>query len=167
MRPEKQFLLDEIEDKLGHSKAFIITRYGKMNPNLASKFRSSLLQSGGEFEVVKKRILAKATNKAGAQLDSKALEGHIGIVFAFKDPFQTTKALFKFRQENEEMIDVIFGQFDGRVYSAKDVEQLSKIPSEKELKAQFLGLLEAAPAQLLAVFEAKIESAAATQSEQV
>jgi large subunit ribosomal protein L10 len=158
MRPEKQFLLDEIKGKMDGSGAFILTRYQKMNPNMTSAFRFSLAKVGGDFEVVKKRILLKAANAAGVALDPAILAGHIAVIFALEDPVQTTKAVFKFKQDNEEVLEVIGGRFEGRLYSAKDVEQLSKLPSKQEMQAQFLGLLEAVPAQTLGVFDALLTS---------
>jgi len=158
MRPEKQLLLDEIKGKMDGAMAFVIARYGRINPNLASAFRMDLAKTGGELEVVRKRILLKAAEAAGISLDSAALEGHIAVVFADQDPIQTTKAVFKFRQENEDMLEVLGGRFEGKIYSAKDVEQISKLPSKEEMQAQFLGLLEAVPSQVLGVIDALLTS---------
>jgi large subunit ribosomal protein L10 len=158
MRPEKQLLLDDIKDKINQSKAFFLTRYSKMDPNLASKFRFSLHKAGGDFEVIRKRILMKAADAAGCSLDPALLEGHIGIIFADQDPLQTAKAVFKFKGEHEEVLEVIVGRFEGAIYSAKDIETLSKLPSKEEMRSQFLGLLEAVPSQLLAVFDALLTS---------
>jgi large subunit ribosomal protein L10 len=140
------------------SQAFILTRYMRMNPNMTSQFRFALAKTGGEFEVVRKRILLKAAAAAGVTLDLAQLEGHIALIFAEQDPVQTTKAVFKFRQENEEVLEVIGGRFEGRLYSAKDIEQISKLPSKQEMQAQFLGLLEAVPSQTLGVFDALLAS---------
>jgi large subunit ribosomal protein L10 len=158
MRPEKQFLLDGIRDKINQSKGFILTRYNRMNPNVASEFRLSLAETGGDYEVVKKTILIKAAQEAGCALDSVVLDGHIGIIFADSDMLQTTKAVYKFRQTNEETLDVLGGLFEGQIYSSKDVEALSKLPSKDEMRAQLLATLEAVPAQTLAVFEALLSS---------
>jgi large subunit ribosomal protein L10 len=158
MRPEKQLLLDDIKGRMTHAKGFLLTRYSKMDPNLASQFRTALHQSGGDFEVIRKRILLKAAEAAGQTLDRGLLDGHIGVIFADQDVFQTTKAVFKFKSEHEEVLDVIGARFEGKLYSAKDVEELSKLPSKAEMQAQFLGLLEAVPSQLLAVFDALLTS---------
>ena len=160
MRPEKQFLSDDIKEKIGGSKGFLLTRYTKMNPNLASQFRFSLHKTGGDFEIIRKRILMKAAEAAGCPLDRALLEGHIGIIFADEDLLQTAKTVFKFKQENEEVLEVIGGRFEGKLYSAKDVEALSKLPSKEEMRAQFLGLLEAVPSQTLSVIEALLTSVA-------
>lgn len=158
MRPEKQFLLDDIKDRIAQSKGFLITRYSKMNPNLASDFRMVLAQSGSDFEVVRKRILMKAAEAAGCALDENNLEGHIGVVFAESDVLQAAKAVFKFRKGNEEVLEVLSGRVEGQFYSAKDVEDLAKLPSKDEMRAQIVGLLEAVPSQLLAVMDALITS---------
>lgn len=158
MRPEKQLLLDDIKGKINHAKGFLLTRYSKMDPNLASQFRTALHETGGDFEVIRKRILLKAADAAGCTIDRALLEGHIGVIFADQDLFQTTKAVFKFKTENEEVLDVIGGRFEGKLYSAKDMEAISKLPSKQEMQAQFLGLLEAVPSQLLAVIDALLTS---------
>ncbi len=158
MRPEKQLLLDEIAEKINGSKAFVLTRYGKLEPNISSHFRQALGKAGGSFEVVRKRILIKAAQSAGISLDEALLQGHVGIVFAEEDPVQTTKAFFQFSKENEDLFHVLGGQFEGRLCSAKDVEQISKLPGQQEMRAQFLATLEAPLSQTLAVMEALLTS---------
>lgn len=158
MRPEKQLLLDDIKERMTQAKGFLLARYSKMDPNLASQFRMSLHEAGGDFEVIRKRILLKAAEAAGQTLDRGLLDGHIGVIFADQDLFQTTKTVFKFKTENEDVLEVIGARFEGKLYSAKDVEELSKLPSKAEMQAQFLGLLEAVPSQLLAVFDALLAS---------
>jgi large subunit ribosomal protein L10 len=158
MRAEKQLLLDDIKEKINHSKGFLLTRYSKMDPNLASQFRIALHQTGGDFEVIRKRILLKAAEAAGCTIDRALLDGHIGVIFADDDLFQTTKTVFKFKSENEEVLDIIGGRFEGKLYSAKDMEAISKLPSKPEMQAQLLGILEAVPSQLLAVIDALLTS---------
>ncbi|MBS0604447.1 MAG: 50S ribosomal protein L10 [Verrucomicrobia bacterium] len=154
MRPEKQFLLDDIKDRIAGSQAIVLASYKRLEPNASAAFRTNLAKTGGSLEVVKKRVLIKAAQVAGVDLDPALLQGHIAVVFANQDPIQTTKAVYQFCQENEEVLEVIGGRFEGTVCSAKDVEQISKLPSKDEMRAQFLGTLEAPMAQTLAVIEA-------------
>lgn len=160
MRPEKQLLRDDIKGKIGGSKGFLLVRYSKMNPNLASEFRFSLHKTGGDFEVMSKRILLKAAEAAGCPIDQTNLEGHIGAIFADVDLLGTTKAVFKFKENNQEVLEVIGGRFEGQLYSAKDMEALSKLPSKEEMQAQLLGLFEAVPSQTLSVIDALLTSVA-------
>lgn len=158
MRPEKQLLLDEIKEKIAGSKAIVLASYKRLEPNAAATFRTNLAKTGGSLEVVKKRVLLKAAQVAGVALDPALLQGHIAVVFATQDPIQTTKAVYQFSQENEEVLEVIGGRFEGALCSAQDVEQISKLPSKDEMRAQFLGTLEAPLSQTLAVIEALLTS---------
>jgi large subunit ribosomal protein L10 len=158
MRQEKQLLLDEIKELIDDSSAIVFARYQRMNPNMASNFRMKIGQSGGVFEVVRKRILIKAAEAAGLKLDPEALQGHIGVIFVKEDPIQVTKTVYQFSGEHEDVLHVLAGHFEGRFCSAKDVEQISKLPSKDEMRAQFLGLLEAPMAQTLSVMEALLTS---------
>ncbi|MBY0530029.1 MAG: 50S ribosomal protein L10 [Rhabdochlamydiaceae bacterium] len=158
MRAEKQFLLDEIKDKMTRSKALVLTSYKRLQPNVVAGFRSTLSQLGGSLEVVRKRVLLKAAQVAGVTIDADLLEGHIAVIFADEDPVQTTKAIYQFCKENEEILRVLGGRFEGAVCSAQDVEQISKLPSKDEMRAQFLGTLEAPMSQTLAVMEALLSS---------
>jgi large subunit ribosomal protein L10 len=158
MRHEKQFLLDEIKDKISKSNDFILTRYNKLGANTAWQFRGNVVKTGGEFEVVRKRILIKAAQEVGINLEIGNLEGHIGVVFPGADPIETTKAVFQYSQSNDKAVEVIGAHLDGRLYMAKEMEALSKLPGKQEMRAQLLGLFEAPMSQTLAVMEALLTS---------
>lgn len=154
MRQEKTLFLNHIKTRLDDSKAIVFTSYKSMNPNKAAHFRTQIAQSGGSFEVFKKRMLLKAAEHTGFSLDKTMLNGHIGVVFVQQDPVQTTKALYSFRKENDGLIEVIGGRFEGKLCTAHDVELISKLPGQDEMRAQLLGLFEAPMSQTLAVIEA-------------
>ncbi len=158
MRPDKQLLLDEIKQKIHGSKAFVLTSYKQLSPNLSANFRQTLMGAKGSFEVVKKRILLKAAQASGISLDENSLAGHIGVVFAEEDAITTTKSFFQFNAENENLFQVLGGQFEGKICSAQDVLQISKLPSQQEMRAQFLATLEAPLSQTLAVVQALLTS---------
>ncbi len=158
MRQEKQLLLDEIKDKIDQSSAMVLTCYSNLTPNMAADFRMKVSSSGGIFEVVRKRMLIKAAQASGFALDHKMLEGHIGVIFALSDPVSVTKAIYDYRQGNQEVLKVLGGRFEGKICTANDIEQISKLPSKDEMRAQFLGTLEAPLSQTLAVMEALLTS---------
>lgn len=154
MRQEKQLLLDEIKEQIENAGAMVFLKYQKMGPNLAHQFRNSLSSTGGSFEVVRKRVLLKAAEAAGFALDYNQLEGHIGVVFIGQDPVQVTKVIYQFAKENEDVVHVLAGRFEGNIFSASDVLQISELPTKDEMRAQFLSVLEAPLSQTLAVMEA-------------
>ena len=158
MRAEKQLLLDDLKGHIESSPAMIFASYKGMNPNMAAAFRIKLANSGGFFEVVRKRILLKAAEASGVKLNLDQLSGHVGVIFAEKDPTETTKAFYAFSKDHEDVLQVLAGRFEGQICSAKDVEYISTLPSKDEMRSQLLATLEAVPSQLLATFEAALTS---------
>lgn len=158
MREEKQLLLDEIKEKIDQSTAMVLTSYQQLSPNMTASFRETLRKQGGTLEVVRKRVLIKAAQAAGISLNVDELEGHIAVIFTQADPVTTTKLVFQFSKDNEDVLKVLGGQFEGQLVSGKDVEIISKMPGKDEMRAQFLGLLEAPMSQTLAVVEALLST---------
>jgi large subunit ribosomal protein L10 len=158
MRQEKQLLLNEIQGQIEDFDSFVVMRYLSLSANKANSFRREVAKLGGNVEVMRKRVLIKAAEGAGISLNLKDLPGHIGLVYAGKDPIEITKLVFKFSQENDKSIEVVGGRFEGQLYSGADVEKLSKLPSKNEMRAQLLSVFEAPMAQTLAVMEALLAS---------
>lgn len=158
MRQDKQLLLDEIKDEIEKYDSFVVMRYLKLNANKANQFRREVRKLGGDVGVMRKRVLIKAASNAGISLDVKALPGHIGLVYAMKDPLEMTKFVVQFGDDNDKSIEVIGGRIDGQLYNAADVNALSKLPGKNEMRAQLLATLEAPMAQTLAVMEALLSS---------
>lgn len=159
MRQEKQFLLDEIAENIEGSEAFILARYGAMNAEKTGAFRDDLAKAGAVMQVVRKRVLGKAMAHCGIDgINVEELEGSLAVVFAKEDPIVTTKEVFNFCKNNEGVLEVVAGRFDGQMYGKEDVTALSKLPGKDEMRAQFLGLLEAPMSQTLSVMQALLTS---------
>jgi large subunit ribosomal protein L10 len=140
MREEKQLLLDEISNKLNQSKSFVLTRYSKLSGTAAHDFRTLLVKAGADFEVVRKRVFLKAVEPTGIPLSMEQLTGHIGVIFVNEDLIEITKSVFQYGSENENVVEVVGGYYEGRLYHAQDMEKLSKLPSMDEMRAQFSAL---------------------------
>lgn len=154
MREEKKLLLKDIKDQIDEYGSFLIMSYTKFNANAANTFRGEIAKLGGDVEMVPKRVLKKAAEAAGISLASIELPGHISLVLAGAEPFETVKAVFKYSKESGDAFTVIGGKFEGQLYNGQDVELLSQLPSKDEMRSQFLGLLEAPMAQTLSTMEA-------------
>ena len=109
MRAEKQFLMDEVKRQIEKHPSFVIMKYAGLKANAISDFRREIAELGGDVEMVRKRILIKAAQAAGVELDIGALTWHIGLVFAGKDPIETTKAVFKLSETSEKAVEVLGG----------------------------------------------------------
>lgn len=159
MRQEKQLLLDEIKEQIDQSSSFIIMSYAGLKANVANEFRREISKQGGSVEVLRKRVLCKAADSAGVQIDLDALPGHVGLVFAGADnALDLTKAIIKFGKENSNTVDVIGGRLDGLLYNAENMRKLSELPSKDEMRAQLLGVFEAPLSQTLGTMDALLLS---------
>jgi large subunit ribosomal protein L10 len=158
MRKEKQLLLDAIKGQFEQSGTFLLMRYAGLTANLAVDFRDTVVGTGGNVEILGKRMLMKAADELGFTLDRSVLDGHIGVIFAGEDAVETTKAVYKFAKENANTLEVVAGRFDGQLYTGSQVAALSKLPGKDEMRAQFLGLLEAPMAHTLSAMEALLAS---------
>lgn len=154
MREEKTLLLKEIKDQIDTFGSFVIMSYTGFTANSANAFREEVAKVGGSVEMVPKRVLMKAAEASGVSLDTIELPGHISLVFAGPEPFETAKLVFKFNKENGKKFTVIGGKFEGEVYNGDQVEALSNLPSKDEMRSQILGLFEAPMAQTLSTMEA-------------
>ena len=109
------------------------------------------------MEVVKKRVFVKAAEQSGVKLDESLLKGHVGVVFvAQNDPMVSAKAVFKFSEENGNLIQVICGHIDGKIMPGAEVEMLSKLPGIDEMRAMLLGLFISPMSHMLSVMEAAL-----------
>jgi large subunit ribosomal protein L10 len=153
MRKEKQLLFDEIEQNVSSAQGIIVTKYAQINPELSWSFRQELQKTGANFEVVKKRIFHKVSNEQKIDIPLEQMEGHIGIIYAGKDTIETTKAVFNFSKDNNNILEVVAGYFDQTVYGPSEMETISKMPSENEIKSQIIGLLETVPSQIVTIIQ--------------
>jgi large subunit ribosomal protein L10 len=157
MRDEKKLLLDEIKQKIDSSTALFITRYDRLPPNLSWDFRDRLAKSGSLFEVVRKRIFLKAAEMSGIQIDESMLGGHIGVVFVQQDDaMPSAKTVYKFSEDNQNILAVVYGKIEGITYSGPDMEMLAKLPGKDEMRSEFIALLVSPMSQMLSVLDAVI-----------
>ena len=158
MIEEKQLLLNEIKEKIDSSTGFIMTKYEGMNAGSARQLRNQIAEAEGEFEVVPKRVFLKALEKSGVDTAGIKLEGHIGILFTESEATGLAKAAVKFSETNKNMITFIGGVIDKQMCDGQEIMQLAKLPSLDELRAQFVGLLEAPMAQTVGTMQAALAS---------
>lgn len=161
MKKEKQYLFDDIKGQVKDSQAFVLFKYQGLKANDVSKFRGELDKMGAHIEMVPKRVFKKAATELSIELTDAMMEGHLGLVLMSKDSMDVTKEVFKFGQK-DNVLTILAGKLDGIFYGGKEVEVLSKLPSRDEMRASFLGLLEAPMANTLATIEAKLEKASET-----
>ena len=154
MKQEKQLLLEEMKDQLKKSGSFVVTQYQNMNGDRAHEFRRALAQTGGYYEVVRKRMLVQAARQIGIEFNPEELPGHIGLVLGANDCLEASKVVLNFGTKNSDSITLIAGYLDGQKASREDVQRLATLPGKDQMRAELIGLFVAPMTGVLGTMEA-------------
>lgn len=145
MRPEKQYLIDEINHHLDKGDFVFLTNYERMSVNDIAELRSALAPHGAEFHVIKNRLLNVAINARGLPDVSEYLEGQTAIVLGGENAPDVAKALLKFTKAKDKA-QVKGGILSGSTFGPDEMKAISEMPTLPEIQARLLGTLMA-PAQ--------------------
>ncbi|MGF1484620.1 MAG: 50S ribosomal protein L10 [Opitutales bacterium] len=140
MRPEKKFLVDEVEAYLDRSSYAFLTDFQRLNVTDTADLRQRLAKEQAEFHVVKNRIFKVAAEKRALPDMSEHLTGQTGIVVGGDNPSEVAKILFKYFKDKEKN-DVKAGLLDESALNRDECEALTKLPTKDELRAKLAGML--------------------------
>jgi len=168
MRPEKQFLVDEINAHLDKSDYVFVADYQRATVPDIADLRSKLAAEEAEFHVIKNNILKVAARDRGFPELDDHLTGQNAIVIGGDNPSGVAKVLAKFF-DTANKIEVKVGVLSSQKLEKDDFLALSKLPSLEALRAQLLGLLSqpaqqmvfvlnAVPQSVLNVLQAKVDA---------
>jgi len=168
MRPEKQFLVDEVNLHLDKSEYVFLTDFTRLNVDETAELRGLLAEKEAEFHVVKNNIFKVASRERNLPVDEEVLNGQTAIVVGGPNPSEVAKVLFKFFKDKEK-VDIKTGVLGDKSLTRDEVEALSKLPSLDALRGQLLGLLSqpgtmmvrviiAGPQDFLNVLQAKVRA---------
>lgn len=153
MRPEKQFLVDEINSHLDKSDYVFVADYVRATVPDIANLRGELAKEEAEFHVIKNNILKVAAKGRGFPELDDHLTGQNAIVIGGKNPSGVAKVMTKFFDKAEK-IEVKVGVLGEKRLEQDDIKALSKLPSIEALRAQLLGLLSKPAQQLVFVINA-------------
>lgn len=153
MRPEKQFLVNEVDRHLAKSSYLYIVNYTRLTVADTAELRAALAAQGAEFHVVKSSILSVAAAARNYPDLKPYLGGQVAIVTGGKNPPAVAKALNAYFKAKEK-VEVKGGVLGKHALSAADVKALADMPPVEVLKAQLLGLLNTPAQRMVTVLQA-------------
>lgn len=153
-REQKQEKISALSDKFGRAKAAFLVDFKGMNVEQVTGLRKNLFQVQSEMQVVRNTLALRALKDHPES--EKALEkefvGNNAVIFAFEDASATAKALTNYAKTVETLV-LKSGLMDGKRLNEDGIKVLSTLPGKQELRAMFLGTLQAPMSQLLSVFQ--------------
>ncbi|MDR1232725.1 MAG: 50S ribosomal protein L10 [Puniceicoccales bacterium] len=155
MRNEKKLLVGEIEKHLDKSDYVFFTDFRGVTVSDVSKLRQKLRPEQGEFHVVKKSLLKKATEERSLPMPAGGFEGQIALVVGGKNPAGIAKLLKEFHKNSkEEKLAMRGGLLSGKLLSLQDISMLAELPGMDILRAKFLALLNTPATKLVRTMNA-------------
>ena len=166
MRPEKQYLVEEVNEHLNKSDYVYIANYQRITVDEIAELRALLAELGAEFHVVKNSIFGVAAAAKELPDLSEHLVGQNAIIVGGDNPSGVAKVIGEFFKKKEK-VEVKAGILNEKALSKEEIAALAKLPGLEALRGQLLGLLSqpatgfvrvinAVPQGLVNVLQAKV-----------
>lgn len=150
---EKAQTIEHAKELYSRSKGLVFTDYRGLKVKEMQVLRANLKAKGGELHVLKNTLFRRAAGDDVEKLPEELHNGPTAIAFVFEDEAGCAKALVDYAQTNKNLT-VKGGFFGGKMMTAQQVTQLSKLPPRDVLIAQVIGTIAAPLSQLVGVVEA-------------
>jgi len=148
-RADKELEVSQITERFKKAKGAFVVDFKGMKVEQATSLRKKLIQSESEMKVVR-NTLAKRALKDFPKEDkafSAHLKGSNAIVFSYGEVNTTAKTLAEFAKD-VEILQIKTGVMDGEALDQNKIKFLATLPGKNELRAMFLGVLQAPGSKL-------------------
>lgn len=120
----------------------VFTDYRGLKVPEIQALRQSLRDAGGEYHVVKNTLFRVAFGEGVSSLPDEFHNGPTATAFIFGEEPACAKVLVKFAKDHKGFA-IKGAYFDGKLLSAADFEDFSKLPSKQDLLSMIVGLVQA------------------------
>lgn len=154
VQPIKLDIVKDLTKRLSGAKAIVLVDYKGINIEQVNELRNRFRGGQVDYFVQKNTLLKIALNDLGiTELDNHLL-GPTAVAVCSLDEVTPARVLTKFIKEIMEDADLPkfkVGYVAGHVFSAKELNELAKLPSREELLAKVLGTMAAPITGFMAV----------------
>ena len=159
-REQKEAFVAEFQERLGRSEAIFLTDFTGLNVKAMTSLRSQLKKSGGEYLVVKNRLVRRALEETGIPDISRFLQGPTGVVFGDDDAVAAARTVTEFARENGDKPVFKVGVLETMVLDAAQIDRVASLPPREELLSQVAGVLTAPMSALVGAMSGKLQEMA-------
>ena len=156
-RTDKEGFVEEFRERLKESPAFFLTDFSGLDVKSMTVLRNELKNNGGEYLVVKNRLLIRALEGTSVPDLSEWLTGPTGVVLGHSGPVDAAKTVADFAKAHDDRPVFKVGVLENDVLDESQIQRLAKLPSKEQLLAMMAGALEAPMAALAGALEAKLQ----------
>lgn len=153
------------------SNVLVFADFSGVTTANTTKLRKAMREVGGEFLVIKKRLLNLLLKEKGVSFDVRGFDGSVGTIFSEVDIEKISGPVYQFFSKLEvpeggkkdAWVKKILGAFDvkgGQAIGADQIVFIGKLPPREVLLAQLLGTLAAPLRSFMYLLQQKSASAA-------
>ena len=160
MRPNqkaKQQVVEEIKAKIQKAKSIVFVDYRGLTVAQDTALRSEFRKAGADYKVYKNRLVLRALNDCGINLDETLFQGTLACAFGFDDEVAPAKILDKVISDTKKM-EVKFGVLNGEKIDSAEVKALANLPTKEVLLVKLLSVLNGPATGLARVINAPVQN---------
>jgi large subunit ribosomal protein L10 len=147
-KDQKSKELEALRKQLEEQPTIFVAGYEKMTVQQDFELRKTIRQAGGNYQVIKNNLAAKASADLPAKDLLNNLKGMTSLAYTTGDPVALAKALTTYAKNNSAFT-FKSGFVEGRVVEVKNIQELASMPSKEELYAKILFLINASAQRLV------------------
>jgi len=166
-KQDKVLVVEQLKENLSTAQGVIVMEYKGITVRSLHELRKALRNADSSLRVVKNTLLKIACKDTPNESLEELLGGPIAVALTDGDPAAMAKEVVNFAK-GEPLLVLRGGILSGKVLATEGVKDLATLPSIDEMRAkalsvfnapaqQFMGLLQAAPRNLLGVLNARAD----------
>lgn len=159
-REQKQAFVAEFRERLERSEAIFLTDFTGLNVTEMTALRSRLRKSGGQYLVVKNRLVKRALAETELPDISGFLAGPTGVVFGDDDVVAAARTVTEFAKENGDRPVFKVGVLETDILDPAQIERVADMPPREELLSRVAGVLGGPMAALAGALSGKLQEMA-------
>ncbi|MBX7078980.1 MAG: 50S ribosomal protein L10 [Nannocystaceae bacterium] len=154
---QKQELSSKLREELSQTSAFVLVEFGGLTVASVNDLRAKFREAGCTYHVYKNSTIRFAIQETDHAAAIPLLKGVSGLAYHPDDPAAAARVARDFAKENDKL-RVKGGVAYGKMLDEQGVTALASMPGPRELKAQFLALLNTPATQFVRVLQASAQS---------
>ncbi len=149
-KQRKDELVAQYIEQLGQSEGIILIDYQGLGVNDTDAIRHAMRPIGGNFQVVKNRLMPLALQEVKMSLPAEWLLGPTAIGFCY-DEVPPVAKVFIDAAKDLETLRIKGGVIGTSVIEERQVRTIANLPSKEVLFGQVLGTINAPASQVVGV----------------
>ncbi len=137
---QKKDLVERYRAGVGASPHVYLVDYKGISVPQVTKLRQQVRQLGGEYRVIKNRLMLRAIGGAALEGLSDQFSGPTAVVYG-DDPVALAKVLTDFA-DGAKVLEFKAGLVEGRPVEGSEIKEMATLPSREALIAKLLFLLQ-------------------------